>query len=30
VMIGRLTYLADTIELQYRVEDNSGHVTPIA
>lgn len=29
VMIGRLTYLADTIELQYKVEDNSGHITPI-
>ncbi|MGD2124940.1 MAG: GntR family transcriptional regulator [Desulfobacteraceae bacterium] len=30
VMIGRLTYLADTIELQYKVEDNSNHINPIA
>jgi GntR family transcriptional regulator len=29
VMIGRLTYLADKIELQYKVEDNSTHVSPI-
>lgn len=29
VMIGRLTYLADKIELQYKVEDNSSHIAPI-
>lgn len=28
-MIGRLTYLAAKIELQYKVEDNSSHITPI-
>jgi len=29
VMIGRLTYLADKIELQYSVEDNLNHISPI-
>jgi len=28
-MIGRLTYLADKIELRYKVEDNSTHVSPV-
>jgi GntR family transcriptional regulator len=29
IMIGRYTYLADKIELQYKVEDNSNHISPI-
>ena len=29
VMIGRLTYLADKIELQYTIADNSSHIAPI-
>lgn len=29
LVIGRITYLADTIGLQYKIEDNTNHISPI-